>query len=117
MDRDTQLQKHLVSKYRTDLESQETPGQLSSSSKFPRSPTRADEMSNYSPAYPNNVQVDPGVKDFITKFYGVSDTPGKNQEWLDFFHDDATLVMALQEASGKTGESWRMSLSSRRTAS
>lgn len=61
-------------------------------------------MSNYSPAYPTNVQVDAGVKEFITKFYGVSDTPGKNQEWLDFFHDDATLVMALQEASGKTGE-------------
>lgn len=62
------------------------------------------KMSSYSPAYPTNVQVDAGVKDFITKFYGVSDTPGKNQEWLDFFHDDATLVMALQEASGKTGE-------------
>lgn len=61
-------------------------------------------MSNYSPAYPADVQVDAGVKEFITKFYGVSDTPGKNQEWLDFFRDDATLVMALQEASGKTGE-------------
>lgn len=61
-------------------------------------------MSNYSPAYPTDVQVDAGVKEFITKFYGVSDTPGKNQEWLDFFRDDATLVMALQEASGKTGE-------------
>ncbi|KAL1871407.1 hypothetical protein Daus18300_004774 [Diaporthe australafricana] len=59
-------------------------------------------MSNYSPAYPSNVQVDAGVKDFITKFYGVSDTAGKNQEWLEFFHDDATLVMGLQEASGKT---------------
>ncbi|KAI7781775.1 hypothetical protein LA080_014406 [Diaporthe eres] len=59
-------------------------------------------MSNYRPAYPTNVQVDAGVKEFITKFYGVSDTPGKNQEWLDFFRDDATLVMALQEASGKT---------------
>lgn len=63
-------------------------------------------MSNYSPAYPTDVQVDAGVKDFITKFYGVSDTPGKNLEWLEFFHDDATLVMALQEATGKTGESW-----------
>ncbi|KAG8161485.1 hypothetical protein KVR01_008472 [Diaporthe batatas] len=59
-------------------------------------------MLNYSPVYPTNVQVDDGVKDFITKFYGVSDTPGKNQEWLDFFHHDATLVMGLQEATGKT---------------
>ncbi|POS80086.1 hypothetical protein DHEL01_v201530 [Diaporthe helianthi] len=63
---------------------------------------RTDRMSNYSPAYPTNVQVDGGVKDFITKFYEVSDTPGKNQEWIDFFHEDATLVMALQEATGKT---------------
>lgn len=66
---------------------------------------RTHRMSNYHPAYPTNVQVDAGVKDFITKFYEVSDTPGKNQEWLEFFHDDATLVMALQEATGKTGES------------
>lgn len=62
-------------------------------------------MSNYSPAYPSNVQVDAGVKDFITNFYGVSDKAGKNQEWLEFFHDDATLMMGLQEASGKTGVS------------
>lgn len=71
--------------------------------KFQRHSQVSPKMSNYNPAYPNNVQVDAGVKEFITKFYGVSDTPGKNQEWLDFFHDDATLVMALQEATGKTG--------------
>lgn len=60
-------------------------------------------MSTYNPAYPSNVPVDAGIKEFITTFYGVSDTPGKNQEWLDFFRDDATLVMAMQKATGKTG--------------
>ncbi|KUI65384.1 hypothetical protein VM1G_00741 [Cytospora mali] len=59
-------------------------------------------MSNYNPSYPSNVSVDTGIKEFITTFYGVSDTPGKNLEWLDFFRDGATLVMAKQEATGKT---------------
>ncbi|ROV98358.1 hypothetical protein VMCG_07117 [Cytospora schulzeri] len=61
-------------------------------------------MSNYNPAYPSNVSVDAGnagIKEFITTFYGVSDTPGKNQEWVDFYLDDATLVMAKAEATGK----------------
>ncbi|ROV89526.1 hypothetical protein VSDG_08554 [Cytospora chrysosperma] len=58
-------------------------------------------MSHYNPAYPTNVHGDAGIKEFITTFYGVSDTPGKNQEWLDFYLDDATLVMAKAEATGK----------------
>lgn len=61
-------------------------------------------MSNYNPAYPSNVPVDAGIKEFITTFYGVSDTPGKNLEWLEFFRDDAMIVMAKQEAKGKTGK-------------
>lgn len=61
-------------------------------------------MANYSPSYPTNVSVDTGIKEFITTFYGVSDTPGKNQEWVDFFRDDATLVMEKKEATGKTGK-------------
>lgn len=60
-------------------------------------------MANYKPAYPANVSVDAGVKDFITTFYGVSDTPGKNQEWVSFFEEDATLVMEKKEATGRTG--------------
>lgn len=58
-------------------------------------------MSHYNPAYPTSVHGDAGIKEFITTFYGVSDTPGKNQEWLDFYQDDATLVMAKAEATGK----------------
>lgn len=58
-------------------------------------------MANYNPAYPANV--DAGIKDFTTAFYTISDTPGKNVEWVDFFRDDATLVMEKKEATGKTG--------------
>lgn len=60
-------------------------------------------MSNYNPAYPSNIPVDDGIKEFITTFYTVSDTPGKNQEWVEYFRDDATLVMATQKAIGKKG--------------
>lgn len=60
-------------------------------------------MANYSPIFPTGVPVDNGIKEFITSFYGVSDTPGKNQEWVDFFRDDAMLVMEKKEAKGKTG--------------
>lgn len=58
----------------------------------------------YSPAYAVDVPVDTGVKEFVTKFYGVSDTPGKDAEWVDFFRDDATLVMAKDKAAGRTGK-------------
>lgn len=57
----------------------------------------------YNPVYPVDVTVDAGVKEFVTKFYGVSDTPGKDAEWVDFFRNDATLVMAKDKATGKTG--------------
>lgn len=60
-------------------------------------------MANYHPEYPANAAVDAGIKDFITNFYTVSDTFGKNQEWADFFRDDATLVMEKKEAKGKAG--------------
>lgn len=61
-------------------------------------------MANYHPAYPTSVSVDRGIKEFITAFYSVSDTPGKNKEWADFFRDDATLAMEKKEATGRTGK-------------
>lgn len=60
-------------------------------------------MANYNPTYPANVTVDAGIKEFITTFYGVSDTPGKNAEWLDFFRDDATIMMEKKKATGSAG--------------
>lgn len=77
-------------------------------------------MANYKPAYPTGASVDAGIQEFITAFYGVSDTPGKNQEWVDFFRDDATLVMEKKAATGKTGTatvfcSWDLMLQSEAT--
>lgn len=61
-------------------------------------------MANYSPTFPTGVPVDNGLKEFIANFYGVSDTRGKNKEWVDFFRDDAILVMEKKVATGTTGD-------------
>lgn len=60
-------------------------------------------MANYHPAFAVEMPSDDSIKDFIAKFYTISDTPGKNTEWVNFFQDDATLVMEKKSATGKTG--------------
>ncbi|CAN8097243.1 unnamed protein product [Discula destructiva] len=57
-------------------------------------------MANYQPAFAVQTPVDDGIEDFVAKFYTTSDTPGKNAEWVAFFHDDATLVMEKKTATG-----------------
>jgi hypothetical protein len=60
--------------------------------------------SGYEPWYPNNIPLDSSVKQFITHFFEVSDDPSRNEEWVDFFADDATLIMAKDVAKGKEGK-------------
>lgn len=60
-------------------------------------------MANYHPAFAAKTAVDDSIKDFVAKFYMTSDTPGKNKEWVEFFQDDATLMMEKKSATGKTG--------------
>ena len=57
----------------------------------------------YTPLYPSNFSVDAGIKEFISAFYQVSDKPGTIDEWADFFHGDARLVMANRVATGTDG--------------
>jgi hypothetical protein len=59
---------------------------------------------DYQPAYPLEHPGDAKLRDFIKNFYRVSDTAGSVDEWLEFFADDATLVMGLDKAVGKPGE-------------
>ncbi|KAK0711084.1 hypothetical protein B0H67DRAFT_273624 [Lasiosphaeris hirsuta] len=60
---------------------------------------------NYRPAYPVNHPLDSSIKNFIARFFAISDTPGPalTEHWVDFFRDDATLVMGNDEATGKEG--------------
>jgi hypothetical protein len=60
--------------------------------------------SGYEPWYPNNIPLDSSVKQFITRFFQVSDDPERNEEWVDFFAEDATLIMAKDVAKGKEGK-------------
>ncbi|KAI0435087.1 hypothetical protein F5Y09DRAFT_293642 [Xylaria sp. FL1042] len=56
---------------------------------------------DYTPIYPTDgVAVDERVKRFISAFYAVSDDPGKNDEWVDYFAPDASLVMGDKMARG-----------------
>ncbi|KAJ2899019.1 hypothetical protein MKZ38_003533 [Zalerion maritima] len=52
------------------------------------------------PQYPMNAQMEDGVKELISSFYAVSDTPGMNEEWRDFYAKDAYLWMANDRAHG-----------------
>ena len=58
----------------------------------------------YFPIYPSNVPVDDSIKAFIFNFYGTSDTRGATESWVDYFTDDATVVMGNDLATGKEGE-------------
>ncbi|KAK4157971.1 hypothetical protein C8A00DRAFT_11233 [Chaetomidium leptoderma] len=57
--------------------------------------------SGYEPCYPSNIPMDSSVKRFITHFFEVSDDPDRNDEWLGFFRDDATVMMGNDVAKGK----------------
>jgi len=44
-----------------------------------------------------------GVRAFIGHFFNVSDRPECNEEWVDSFCDEATLVMGPDVANGRQG--------------
>ncbi|KAK3692521.1 hypothetical protein B0T22DRAFT_435791 [Podospora appendiculata] len=55
----------------------------------------------YQPAYPTNHPVAQSIKDFISKFYATSDSPGLTDEWVGCFREDATVIMGDRVAEGK----------------
>jgi hypothetical protein len=59
--------------------------------------------SGYDPMYPNNIPLDSSVKRFITHFFEVSDDPDRNDEWVGFFHENATVLMGNDVAKGREG--------------
>ncbi|KAH6850287.1 hypothetical protein B0I37DRAFT_371252 [Chaetomium sp. MPI-CAGE-AT-0009] len=57
--------------------------------------------SGYEPWYPNNIPVDSSIKRFITHFFEVSDDPDRNEEWVEFFDENATVMMGNDVARGR----------------
>jgi hypothetical protein len=60
--------------------------------------------SGYEPWYPANIPMDSSVKRFITHFFEVSDEADRNDEWVGFFQEDATVMMGNDIAKGKEGK-------------
>ena len=60
---------------------------------------------NYSPVYPNG-DIEASIKDFISNFYQVSDDPAKNDDWVRFFAEDATVIMGKKAGRGRDGSSF-----------
>ncbi|KAI1106317.1 hypothetical protein F4804DRAFT_301539 [Jackrogersella minutella] len=55
---------------------------------------------NYVPIFPSDHAIDEKVKDFIARFYAVSDDPTKNEEWVDCFLPDAVIILGDNSAKG-----------------
>ncbi|KAI1167536.1 hypothetical protein F5B18DRAFT_659231 [Nemania serpens] len=57
-------------------------------------------MTDYAANYPRDVAVDERVERFISTFYAISDTPSRNNDWVECFAPDALLVVGDQRARG-----------------
>ncbi|KAI0542268.1 hypothetical protein GGR58DRAFT_453327 [Xylaria digitata] len=57
-------------------------------------------MVDYAAIYPTNVVVDERLKNFIPAFYAISDDPSRNDEWVNCFTPDASLIMGDKRARG-----------------
>ncbi|KAK6833848.1 hypothetical protein PG987_008542 [Apiospora arundinis] len=60
--------------------------------------------SDYTPATLLSLPVTDKLRDFIPKFFQLSDNPARNKEWVDCFDPDATVIMGKDQASGTESE-------------
>ena len=58
--------------------------------------------SQYTPELPS-IPIDPSIPQFFETFYQISDTPDAHDRYVEFFTDNATLIMASTKAVGKEG--------------
>ncbi|KAI0002833.1 hypothetical protein F4779DRAFT_622065 [Xylariaceae sp. FL0662B] len=56
--------------------------------------------SSYLPTIPSDVVVDERTRDFVSRYYAVSDDPSKNEEWVSYFAPDAVFVVGDKSAEG-----------------
>lgn len=60
-------------------------------------------MAQYAASVPEDKSLKPGIASFFESFYAISDTPEAHQQYADHFTNDATLIMASKETSGRQG--------------
>ncbi|KAH6633645.1 hypothetical protein C7974DRAFT_433591 [Boeremia exigua] len=56
-------------------------------------------MSAYTSEYPS-VEFDAAYKAFFEEFYATSDTPDAHEKYIEYFTNDATLIMASKKVKG-----------------
>lgn len=56
----------------------------------------------YVPVWPDE-GLDPATKDFISKFYQLSDKFDQNEAWVDLFDEAAILIIGPNRGEGKEG--------------
>lgn len=57
--------------------------------------------SNYSPVLPVDYKDDHGIKEFIAKFFRISDDPEQNEAWVDYYRDNGTFVLNNTTSQGR----------------
>ncbi|KAM3068731.1 hypothetical protein ACMFMG_010908 [Clarireedia jacksonii] len=57
----------------------------------------------YSSAYPQEIKPESGIKEFFEKFYEISDTRDRHEDYAACFTEDATLFMGIKESRGFEG--------------
>lgn len=60
---------------------------------------------NYQAEYPSDVPFNPQIRQFLEKFYAISDTADAHEQYADSFTENATLVMGAKTAQGRPGSS------------
>jgi hypothetical protein len=63
----------------------------------------------YSSAYPQEIKPESGIKEFFEKFYEISDTRDRHEDYAACFAGDATLWMGVKESKGFEGR-WEFCL-------
>ncbi|EOA90222.1 hypothetical protein ACJQWK_07526 [Exserohilum turcicum] len=61
----------------------------------------AAAASAYASQYPPSVAFDAAYSNFFERFYATSDTPDAHETYVNFFTEDATLIMASSKAVGR----------------
>jgi hypothetical protein len=66
-------------------------------------PLSVTMSSKYCAGYPTDVSYNPAMKTFLEEFYTITDTPDVHETYVDFFIEDATLILGSTTAKGRAG--------------
>lgn len=62
------------------------------------------KVHTYTSAYPEDVRVKEGVKEFFEEFYRISDTEGEHEGYVGSFGEGAEFILGGKRSEGREGE-------------